>query len=189
MSTNNKTRSKEWMELEWKEIQVAKSNPASFKLLYDRYYESIFRFVYNRCDNEYTTQDICSDVFLIAMQNLRTYKFKGVPFSAWLFRIAHNELRHYYRTSKKKRIVKIRTINFLDIYEDEDEELNYIIENRDRILHILEELKPVEIQLIELRFFEKRKFKEIANILELKEGTAKMKTYRTLKKIKSKLMN
>ena len=189
MSTNNKTRSKEWMQIEWKEIPVAISNPALFKPLYDRYYESIFRFVHNRCDNKYTTQDICSDVFLIALQNLSNFKFKDVPFSAWLFRIAQNEITNYHRISKKKRMVKIRTINFLDIDEGEDEELNSIIEKRERILHVLEELMPIELQLIELRFFEKRKFKEIADILELSESNAKMKTYRTIKKIKSKLMN
>ena len=77
---------------EWKIIQAAQKNPAAFGSLYKRYFPQIFKFIYKRTDNEQLTGDITAQVFLKALQKLSSYSFKGVPFSAWLYRIASNEV-------------------------------------------------------------------------------------------------
>lgn len=186
MDVSNRTISSEAMQLEWQEIEAAKRSPALFRPLYQRYYEPIFRFILSRCGSESLAADICSQVFMKAMQKLKSYEFKGVPFSAWLYRIASNEIAQHYRNTKKIRVVSAEETQIEDIVEEM--EFDNYGEYRDVMLEVLEELKPIDLQLIEMRFFEKRPFKEIANILNLSESNAKVKTYRILERLKKKIL-
>ena len=186
MDVSNRTISSEAIQSEWQEIEAAKSNPAMFRQLYNRYFEPIFRFILSRCGNENLAADICSQVFLKAMQKLKGYEFKGVPFSAWLYRIASNEVAQHYRNNKKMRVVSAEETQLEDMVEEMD--FDNFGEYRDVMLEVLEELKPIDMQLIEMRFFEKRPFKEIADILNLSESNAKVKTYRILERMKKQIL-
>lgn len=182
MNTFQRTVSKEALQEEWLEIQAAQKDPARFKPLYNRHFEAIFRFVYNRTLNEELSADLCSQIFLKALQRLDTYTFQGVPFSAWLFRIASNEVAQYYRSSKKNRVVAIDEANLAEMF---DEAQNQNIEQLKKLLITsLNQLRPNDLELIEMRFFEERPFKEISNILGITESNAKVKTYRVLERIK-----
>lgn len=185
MNPSKRTVSAENMQKEWKEIQAAQRDVSLFRPLYNRYYEPIFRFVFRRTTDESLTADLCSQVFLKAMQRLGTYTFQGVPFSAWLYRIASNEIAQHYRSTKKNRVVSIEDAGFADIMEELDEEDQEGL--RQALLRKLDELKDTDLQLIELRFFEHRPFKEIAEILDMTESNAKVKTYRILERLKKRL--
>lgn len=182
MSVPKKTVSKETMQAEWLEIQAAQGNPRLFRPLYNRYYETIFRFIYRRTGKEELAADICSQVFLKAIQKLPRYQFKGVPFSAWLYRIASNEVTQHFRTVQKNRVVSIDDFGFLDIFSEIEGQDNP--DYRTALISALDQLKETDLQLIELRFFEQRPFKEIADILTITESNAKVKTYRILEKLK-----
>ncbi len=172
---------------EWSEIQAAQRNPAMFRPLYDRYYEPIFRFVFRRTADEGVAGDLCAQVFLKAMQKLDTYQYKGVPFSSWLFRIAANEVAQHYRQNQKNRIVCADDTDLSDMIDEMDEDNNEVhLENLTKVLDTLEDK---DLQLIEMRFFEQRPFKEIADILGMTESNAKVKTYRILERLKTKLIN
>jgi len=185
MESSGKTVSQQAMEIEWKEIQAAQRQPALFKPLYNRYYDPIFRFVYRRTNDEHLSADVVAQVFLKAMQKLSKYQFKGVPFSAWLYRIASNQVAQHFRDVKKDRTVSIEDQNLIDLAE----EIQSVDSEKLRALLIrsLEDLKPIDLSLIELRFFEQRPFKEIANLLEITESNAKVKTYRILEKLKKNI--
>ena len=186
MQSSNKTVSQEAMQAEWLEVQAAQSNPAYFRPLYDRYFEQIFRFVFKRTADENIASDVCSQVFLKAMQKLSTYEYKGVPFSAWLYRIASNEVAQHFRNSQKNRVVTVEDRTFSDLIDEVSEEDDF--ENsRQKMLKTLQQLKESDMVMIEMRFFEERPFKEIATILNITESNAKVKTYRILEKMK-KLM-
>jgi RNA polymerase sigma-70 factor (ECF subfamily) len=174
------------IEAEWLEIQAAQQDPALFRPLYERYFETIFRFVHRRVADEALSGDICSKVFLKALQNINAYSFRGVPFSSWLYRLASNEVAQYYRQQKKKRVVSIEDSHINSIIEsdepgDQEQQLQQMIS-------ALDQLREKDLILIELRFFEERPFKEIAEIMGITEPNAKMKTYRALNKLK-KLMD
>ena len=185
MDSTKKTVSQETMQAEWKEVQAAQSNPAHFRPLYDRYFEQIFRFVFKRTAEENVAADVCSQVFLKALQQLHKYQFKGVPFSAWLYRIASNEVAQHYRNTQKSRVVSVEDYNISDVIDEMSEGDNE--QARQLMLDSLQDLKESDLALIEMRFFEQRPFKEIADILEITESNAKVKTYRILEKLK-KLM-
>jgi RNA polymerase sigma-70 factor (ECF subfamily) len=186
MDVSNRTISAEAIQSEWREIQAAQQNPTLFRPLYERYFDPIFRFIMNRCGEESVAGDICSQVFLKAMQKIKGYEFKGVPFSAWLYRIASNEVVQHYRNTKKLRVVSAEETQIEDIVEEMDFD-NYGA-YREVMLEVLEELKPIDLQLIEMRFFEKRPFKEISEVLGLSESNAKVKTYRILERLKKKIL-
>lgn len=178
------------LEAERRAIAAAQANPRHFGVLYNQYYEVIFRFLYARTVNEALSGDLCAQVFMKALQNLPKFTYRGVPFSAWLFRIASNELAQYYRREKKQRVVTLDTgaLHFLEVEEDTGAQDKTTLEHR---LHTLKEviqtLKENEVQLLELRFFEQRAFKEVADILGITENNAKVRTYRLLQKIKKRM--
>ncbi len=80
---------------------AAEGDEAAFSQLYDTYLDSIYRFVYLRVEDRQTAEDITSNVFLRSWEKLDKYQFRGVPFRAWLFRIARNAVIDHYRTRKE----------------------------------------------------------------------------------------
>lgn len=172
---------KEMIE-EYALIEAAKTDPGKFAPLYNTYYEKIFRFIYQRIDDKELAFDTTSQVFLKAMLNLQKYKFKGLPFSSWLYRIASNELTDLFRSHRAKRTVKIDSVNVYNIIAEVEE--NSLEIYHDELITAITKLPEEDLRLIEMRFFEKRTFKEIGDILEITENNAKVKTYRTLEKLK-----
>lgn len=164
-------------------IEAAKRNPDHFAPLYERYHKPIFVFVYKKVQDVDLTADITSTVFLKALLNIKKYRFKGFPFSAWLFRIASNEVNMHYRNEKKMIKVEVqeRDVKVLmgEMKEDDSQE------QLERLLEGLGKLPVEQSQLIDMRFFEKRSFKEMGEIMGMSEDNAKVRTYRALKKLKT----
>ena len=98
------------IEKELQEIESAKKDPRRFGVLYDRYHEQIFRYLYARVDNKHLASDLVSQVFYKAMLNIENYTFKGVPFASWLYRIAFNEMNMQFRKDAKNRTVNIDSV-------------------------------------------------------------------------------
>lgn len=163
-------------------VEAAKREPAKFASLYDKYYEQIFRYIYQRVDDKEQAFDATQQVFIKALESLHKYEFRGVPFASWLYRIASSEVNNIYR-AQKQRTVNIDSVGVYGMMEEMEE--TKIDQYHDKIVEIIgQELPEDELQLIEMRFFEKRSFKEIGEILEITENNAKVKTYRILEKLK-----
>ena len=163
-------------------IEKSKLNPSYFGVIFQRYNESIFRYVVKRVQDSEIANDITSQVFVKALTALESYEFRGVPFSSWLFRIAKSEVYQYFRDNKGKHRVDIDSIKLGQMIEECEE--NYSEEDRARLLSVLKKLEPSQLKLIDLRFFEKRSFREIGEILGITENNAKVKTFRTVLKLK-----
>ncbi|MEL6141382.1 MAG: sigma-70 family RNA polymerase sigma factor [Bacteroidota bacterium] len=189
--TSGERISDEALNAEWQEIQAAQANPSAFRPLYDRYYEPIFRYVLRRCEGDEMAADITSQVFLKAMRQLHKYEFRGLPFSAWLFRIATNEVAMHYRAQQRKRVVSADTSLFHELVDEGDggAALRDQEAREQALREVLQSLKPGELLIIELRFFEQRPFAEIAEILDITEANAKMRTYRILGRLRKKLQS
>ncbi len=173
------------LKLEMQQVEAAKANPARFNVLYENHYKSIFIFIHRRTEDEELTADITSQVFLKALLNIKKYEYKGVPFSAWLFRIALNELNMYFRKNNTNRVVSLEQNSIGQIMQEIQEEDN--TQTLQQMLLALKQLNTEDMQLIELRFFEKRAFAEVAAIVGITENNAKVKVYRILDKLKKML--
>lgn len=162
-------------------VLAAQQDEQAFGKLYDRYFEGIFGFIFRRTDSEELTADLTSQVFLKALKNINKYEFRGLPFSAWLYRIASNEVNRYYRKHNKTVLFSLEEGRVSELIEEHEEN------NEERItllMRCLKALPTTVLEVLELRFFEERSFKEIAFILEITESGAKMRTYRALEKLK-----
>lgn len=166
------------------QIEMAKKDMKHFAPIYDKYYEQIFRYCYQRLDSKEAAFDVTAQVFLKAMTNLKKYEYKGVPFTSWLYRIATSELGNEYKKEQRAR-----TINLLDHHS---KDLCYEVkvsnpndEHQSILVKALERLPERNLLIIEMRFFEKRSFKEIGEILEITENNAKVKLYRALDKLRA----
>jgi len=166
-------------------VEQAKRNPQAFGQLYDKYFEGIFGFVYRRTDDENLAADLTSQTFLKALQNLKRYEFRGLPFSAWLYRIAANEVNKHYNKRKRTPIFSLEEERIIEILEQQEHQFSQ--EQIELLVRVLNELPTQTMEVIEMRFFEGKNFSEIAYILNIGESGAKMRLYRALDKIRDNL--
>lgn len=167
-------------EVAW--IEKAKANPVNFEPLYNRYFNPVFRFVYQRMDSKDTTADVVSQVFLKALMNISKFQPRGLPFFAWLCRIAISEIANYYNRSRKFRVINIEAAGITEMAGSFEMEISE--ELQQAIIEAIQKLDENDTLLIEMRYFEGRPFKEIGEILNITENNAKVKLYRVLDKVK-----
>jgi RNA polymerase sigma-70 factor, ECF subfamily len=165
-------------------LERSKSDPKAFGVLYEKYFERIFNFIYRQTDDEDLTADLCSQTFLNALKNASRFEYRGVPVSAWLYRIASNEVNKHYRKIKRERVFSIEEMKVRELVERNDEKWDE--ELVARLLEYLRDLPTEMLEVLELRFFEEKDFKEIAFILDITESGAKMRTYRALDRLRKK---
>ena len=159
----------------------------NFAPLYDKYYEQIFRYCYQRLNSKESAFDVTSQVFLKAMTKLKDYEYRGLPFTSWLYRIAKSELNNVFSENKNSRTINIKVEHIKDLFE-EVKEVDDSEELRTTLVTALESLAENDLLIVEMRFFEKRSFKEIGEILDITENNAKVKLYRVLDKLKTKFL-
>lgn len=170
---------------EIKIIEAAKKNPKAFAEIYNMYFKEVFRFVYYRIHDKEITADLTSQVFYKALTNIKRFKYKNIPISAWLIKIAANEVGQFYRKSSRIRQVSINEEMIEGIAEEiEATDREHLM---NRVIQLIQELTQDAVKLIELRFFERKSFKEIGYILNITENNAKVRTYRVLDKLKQQL--
>lgn len=162
-------------------IEKAKANPAGFEPLYTTYYERILRFVYKRMEDVEDSRDVTAMVFIKALSSIGKYQHQGLPFSSWLYRIAINEVNLFYRRTKKVRVISLDEKGLRGM-ANETEGLSK--EDLAALKRALLYLSEEELLIIELRFFEERPFSQVAQILDITENNAKVKTYRILDKLR-----
>ncbi len=165
-------------------IELSKSNQQYFGVLYENYFDTIFRFVFKRLGGDETVSgDLTQQTFMKAMVNIQKYEDRGFPFSSWLFRIAQNEVNLYFRSQKNNKTIDINENQLKSVFEEMDVSSNMSLENQEKLIQCINSLEPDQMDLIELRFFQEMSFKEIGDIYDISEANAKMRIYRLLEKI------
>lgn len=164
-------------------IEKSKKNSRAFGEIYERYFDQIFNYILRQTGDDELAGDLCSQTFVNALNNLHRYEFRGFPFSAWLYKIAGNEVNKHYRKNKGKIIFSIEELKVRELIEQTHD--NWDEELINRLIQYMNELPTEMVQVLELRFFEDKDFKEIAFILDMTESGAKMRTYRALDKLRT----
>lgn len=164
-------------------VEMAQGHHRHFGLLYEKYFDVIFRFVFKRLGgDEENAADITQQTFVKAMGAIKQYEDRGFPFSTWLYRIAQNEVNLFFRQNNKHYTVEVEERHVVHLM-DEMKFNDKAPDNQEMLVKLLNTLKPEQLDLIELRFFQALSFKEIADIYSITEANAKMRIYRILEKM------
>jgi RNA polymerase sigma-70 factor, ECF subfamily len=173
-------------------VKRAQHTREAFGELYEIHYQRIFNYALKRTASVQLSLDITSVTFLKAMNQISKYRWRDIPFAAWLYRIASNEINDYYR-KEGRRNISIDKISDLADTADYADEVNQAEEELSKheeflLLHKkLAELPSMYQEVIVLKFFEKKKIKDIVKILGKKEGTIKSLLHRGIEKLREKM--
>jgi RNA polymerase sigma-70 factor (ECF subfamily) len=167
---------------EYEVLDRSRKKPEAFGVLYERYFERIFNYIYRQTDDEELTADLCSQTFLIVLKNVGKYEFRGVPVSAWFYKIASNEVNKHFRKIKSNKVFSLEQSRVRELIQQENNDFEE--EQIQRLIDFMKDLPIEMLEVLELRFFEDKDFKEIAFILEITESGAKMRTYRALDRLR-----
>lgn len=163
----------------------AKTDSAAFGELYTRYVRKIYNYVYYRTGNHHEAEDITARVFYRAMAHISNYRDRGVPFSAWLYRIAHNLVANWHRDRKRQDVVALDDYMMSGQHSDFPEAMTESEEEQARLLSSIRDLPPERQQLLILKFVEHLSNAEIGAIMDRTEGAIKSLYHRTLLSLRS----
>ena len=88
-------------------IQQAKRDANAFGQLYESYVDKVYNYIFYRVGNTHDAEDLTSRAFHRALASIPTYEQRGAPFSAWLFRIAHNLVANWHRDQERRPVVAL----------------------------------------------------------------------------------
>jgi RNA polymerase sigma-70 factor, ECF subfamily len=167
-------------------VQAAQSDPAKFDALYELHFERVYYFIVRRVRERATAEDLTSEVFHKALANLAGYEWRGVPFAAWLFRIAANAIADQFKRASRERPSSDEEHGAdaqLELASPEMEAIDY----HSRLFRLVEKLPAVQQRVIRERFVEQRSIREIASRLEKTEGAVKQLQFRALRTLRAQM--
>ena len=164
-------------------VRAALTEPAAFALLYERYYDRVYRYCRARTPTHEDSADLAQQVFVQAFHNLHRFRPRGNSFVAWLFRIAHNLA---VDASRKRRRQTISWENVPDLVAQgsDPEEAAVRTDQLDRLRGVINALPPEQQELIVLRFAVGLSVSEIAAVIGKSLSATQMRLSRTLHKIR-----
>lgn len=168
-------------------IKRAKSDNKAFGQLYERYVEKIYNYVYYRTGNERDAEDLTARVFFRAMQHLESYEDRGFPFSAWLYRIAHNLVANWHRDHSRRQVFSIDNLDHWFVTQDGPESAAERIDDKEKLLQAIQRLPADRQDLLIFKFVEQLTNAEIGAIMDRSEGAIKSLYYRTLQELRMEL--
>ena len=163
-----------------------KLNEGNLARLYEEYYDKIARYIYTHIGDRSEAEDIAGEVFLKALESLKSYKERGIPMQAWLFRIAHNLMVDYLRKAVKRKTVSIDTVEIAsDIDPVTSVEKSMELE---QLTKAMEQLTWEQGEVLRLRFFGELTSKETGSILKKSDGAVREMQRAALEKLRNLLV-
>ncbi len=161
-------------------VAHAKNDQDAFGELYERYVKKIYNYIYYRTSNQHDAEDLTARVFYRAMGHIGNYEDKGVPFQAWLYRIAHNLVANFHRDKSRRKIIPLDEFVASTLRSDAPDRRAEDNEEREQLMGAIERLPAERQQLLILKFVEHLSNAEIGAIMDRTEGAIKSLYHRTL---------
>ncbi|MFN2196889.1 MAG: RNA polymerase sigma factor [Anaerolineales bacterium] len=160
--------------------QAIQGDRDAFGWLYERYVNQIYTYVYYRTGNAHDAEDLTERVFLRAMRHIVNYRDRGLPFSSWLYRIAHNLVANWHRDNSRRQEIPLDDVSVPHSRSEHPETSLLQAEEQDYLLDLIRDLPPERQQLLILKFVERMSNAEIGAIMGRTEGAVKSLYHRTL---------
>lgn len=162
-------------------VQRAASGDAeAFSLLYERFVTRIYNYIYYRTGNPHEAEDLTARVFHRALHHITHYDNRGVPFSAWLYRIAHNLVANWHRDNSRRKEVPLEDYTQQPHRSLAPEASVVNSQEMEDLLKAIRQLPPDRQQLLILKFVEGMSNAEVSVIMMRSEGAIKSLYHRTL---------
>lgn len=161
-------------------IEQAKTDKEAFGELYTRYVDRIYSYVYYRTGDVAEAEDLTAKIFFRAMNHIPRYTDRGLPFSAWLYRIARNLVANWHRDRSRRRIIALDDITHWKVGQESPEIETQLLQDRDALLKVVRRLPAERQELLILKFVDRLSNAEIGGIMERSEGAIKSLYHRTL---------
>jgi RNA polymerase sigma-70 factor, ECF subfamily len=163
-------------------IEAAQRDPRYFAELYEINFERVYAFIARRIGDRDQAQDLTADVFHKALKNLSRFEWRGVPFAAWLFRIAANAI-----ANRGKRTARFEAMKLDDFAEQEHSDPADLeeIEHRARLFKMVDKLPADQRRVIAMRFAQQKNIAEIPKELGRSEGAVKQLQFRGLQNLRT----
>jgi len=168
------------LEAERRLVESSQRNPRRFAEIYDRYFDRIYAFALTRTGNRAAAEDLTADTFRQAFENLSRFQWRGVPFSAWLFRIAANAATDYHqRASREQALPEV-------MGEGDASWENRLIqvETRAQLFELVRRLPKDQRRVIEMRFGEELSINEVAQAMGRSDGAVKALQHRAMETLR-----
>ena len=167
-------------------IEQAKTAPEAFGQLYERHVEQVYNYIYYRVGNHQDAEDLTAKVFYKALNHIPHYTQRGIPFIAWLYRIARNLVANWYRDNSRP-MVAIDKVVLAGDGRKTPHRVAELTNEREILLAAIHKLPPERQQLLTLKFIEKMSNADIGRIMGRSEGAIKSLYHRTLVSLKELL--
>ncbi|HNS03035.1 MAG TPA: sigma-70 family RNA polymerase sigma factor [Anaerolineae bacterium] len=161
-------------------IEQAKEDPLAFGVLYERYVDRIYSYIYYRTGNQQDAEDLTARTFFKALDHIGRFNNRGVPFSAWLYRIAHNLVANWHRDRSRRRELVLEDQSHLSHSSGNPEHFAEASEAREALMSAIRQLPDDRQQLILLKFSDALPNAQIGVIMGRSEGAIKSLYHRTL---------
>lgn len=163
-------------------IEAAQKDPARFAELYELHFERVYAYVARRVQDRAETEDLTAEVFHHALANLKRFEWRGIPFAAWLYRIAANLISDRWQKSGRE-ITDEEQIAAAQVSPTEIEE----VDRRATLFRLVEGLPAEQQRVVVLRFVEQQSIKEVAKAIRKTEGAVKQLQFRALTTLRARM--
>ena len=165
-------------------IEAAQEDPARFAELYELHFERVYAYVVRRVGDRAETEDLTSEVFHHALSNLQRFEWRGIPFAAWLFRIAANLIFDRWQRKSRENIAdEPEQIESAPARNAEFEE----VERKATLFRLVGSLPAEQRRVVVLRFVEQKSIKEVAREIRKTEGAVKQLQFRALSALRARM--
>lgn len=167
-------------------ISRAKEDAAAFGVLYERYVNKIYQYIYYRVGNHQDAEDLTARTFFRALKHIGRYENRGAPVSAWFYRIAHNLVANWHRDQGRHPVVSLEAVP-LSNSPDAPETVALVNEEQEQLFEAVRRLPADRQLLLVLKLVEHLSNAEIGAIMERTEGAIKSLYHRTLTALRQEL--
>ena len=165
-------------------IEAAQEDPARFAELYELHFERVYAYVVRRVGDRAETEDLTSEVFHHALSNLQRFEWRGIPFAAWLFRIAANLISDRWQRKSRENIAdEPEQIESAPARNAEFEE----VERKATLFRLVGSLPAEQRRVVVLRFVEQKSIKEVAREIRKTEGAVRQLQFRALSALRARM--
>lgn len=163
-------------------VEQAQRDPQAFAALYDRYVERIYAFAYRRTQDEAAAEDVTSVTFEKALRHIQGYRWQGVSFGAWLYRIARNEITQQHR--RRRFTLPLLQWHVSEINVEASVQTS---EQHDAVQAAFARLSESDQEVLTLRFFEELSSAEVAEVLGCSVQNVYLRLHRALGRLRKQL--